>query len=102
MPRKTKMVKGVTGPQLAALGILLNAGAKGARGSRDTSVTAPAPWTDHTVNTRAAKALVARGFARTWEALPDGAVVDGEDLVRCLGLYSTRFAITTAGRRAVG
>jgi hypothetical protein len=91
----------LTSAQLLALRVLAESRGDGAHGSRDASRSAPAPWMADVVNTRAASALVRRGLARTWEALPDGTVVTGAQLVYSLGQYSTRFGVTADGVRAL-
>lgn len=48
-----------------------------------------------------ARRLVERGLARSVAMMPDGSIVDGADLARYLGYWSTRYQITSQGRRAL-
>ena len=52
------------------------------------------------VNSRAAKALVALGYARKRNVLIDGTEVTGADLVHRLGDWETKYEVTARGKRA--
>lgn len=80
-----------------ALEVLKVAGRNGADSTRGASHEAARTWMNHEVNTQVGQRLVRQGLATTWAQLPNGDVVEGEDLVHWLGKYRTWFAIAPLG-----